>query len=207
MRGKEYFVGIEITGSAKQKDGKKKFTMLAFFKNTLLPKLDEKAEELSQKLNKRIVVRYQHDNAAPHMEKNFKRFLEQQFAQRGWLIGYQPPCSPTTNVNDAYLFPALSKMVSRSQAINFRGKTLDTEELWSLAKETFASYPLEKLSMAFVQNEQVACAIMEDKGGNEHTKEKGACISTFANHAYRGMPVSKKMMIHCLQRTRTEMFE
>ena len=28
--------------------------------------------------------------------------------------------------------------------------------------------------MAFVQNEQVACAIMEDEGGNEHTKEKGA---------------------------------
>jgi hypothetical protein len=28
--------------------------------------------------------------------------------------------------------------------------------------------------MAFVQNEQVACVILEDKGGNEHTKEKGA---------------------------------
>jgi hypothetical protein len=65
-------------------------------------------------------------------------------------------------------------MVSRSQAINFRGTTLDTEELWLLAKEIFAIYPLEKLSMVFVQNEQVACAILEDKGGNEHTKEKGA---------------------------------
>ena len=28
--------------------------------------------------------------------------------------------------------------------------------------------------MAFVQNEQVACVIMEDEGGNVHTKEKGA---------------------------------
>jgi hypothetical protein len=78
--GEEYFVGMEITGSAKQKGGKKKFLMLDFFKNPLLPKLDMKAEELTQKLYKRIVVRYQHNNAAPHMAKNFKLFLEQQFA-------------------------------------------------------------------------------------------------------------------------------
>ena len=51
VRGKEYFVGMEITGSAKQKDDKKKFPMLDFFENTLLPKLDAKAEELSQKPN------------------------------------------------------------------------------------------------------------------------------------------------------------
>jgi hypothetical protein len=83
VRGEEYFVRMEITGSAKQKDGKKKFPMFDFFKNTLLPKLDAKAEELSQKLNKIIVIRYQHNNTAPHKEKNFKLFLEQQFAQWG----------------------------------------------------------------------------------------------------------------------------
>ena len=43
--------------------------------------------------------------------------------------------------------------------------------------------------MAFVQNEQVACVILEDKGGNEHTKEKGAMHFNIANHAYCGMPV------------------
>ncbi len=67
--------------------------------------------------------------ASPHVEKHFNQFLEQQFAQQGWLIGYQPPCSPTANGNDDYLFPALSKMVSRSQAINFKARTLSTEKL------------------------------------------------------------------------------
>ncbi len=28
--------------------------------------------------------------------------------------------------------------------------------------------------MAFIQNKKVACAILADDGGNEHTKEKGA---------------------------------
>ena len=37
-----------------------------------------------------------------------------------------------------------------------------------------ASKKTMKLSMAFVQNEQVACAILNDKGGYEHPKVKGA---------------------------------
>ena len=42
-----------------------------------------------------------------------------------------------------------------------------------LSKEAFETYPLEKLSIAFIQNEQVMCAILEDNGGNELMKEKG----------------------------------
>jgi hypothetical protein len=82
-------------------------------------------------------------------------------------------------------------MVSRSQAINIKGKTLSTKELWTLAKGTFETYPLEPLSRAFVQNEQVACAILEDMGDNEHMKEKGAmlfnihktCVPWYADEA------------------------
>ena len=114
------------------------------------------------------------DNASPHVEKQFKQWLEQQFAQRDWFIANQPPCSPTCNVNDAYLFPGLSKKVTRTQGVDFSGRTLKKEELWLLAKNEFERYSLEKLSSAFVQNEQVACAIAGDKGWNEHTKVKGA---------------------------------
>lgn len=173
-RGQEYFVDTEITGSRREHGGKKKFPMLDFFRDTLLPKFDAIAEELSRELNKKIVIRYQHDNASPHVEKQFKQWLEQQFAQRDWFIANQPPCSPTCNVNDAYLFPGLSKKVTRTQGVDFSGRTLKKEELWLLAKNEFERYSLEKLSSAFVQNEQVACAIAGDKGGNEHTKVKGA---------------------------------
>ena len=81
VRGEEYFVGMEIAGRLKEKNGKKKFLILDFFRDRLLPKLDAKAEELSRELNKNIIVRYQHDNALSHVEKHFKQFLEQQFAQ------------------------------------------------------------------------------------------------------------------------------
>jgi hypothetical protein len=48
--------------------------------------------------------------------------------------------------------------------------------------------------MAFIQNEQVVCEILEDNGGNEHTKEKGAmhfnilktCIPWYANEGEEG---------------------
>jgi hypothetical protein len=67
------------------------------------------------------------------------------------MIGDQPSSSMTSKVNDAYLIPALSKMIQRSQAISLKGK---------LAKEVFANYQLEKLLMAFVQNKQGTCAIL-----------------------------------------------
>ena len=63
---------MEITGSAKEKNGKKKFPMLDFFKNKQIPKLDAKAEKMSRELNKNIIVRYQHDNTSPHVEKHPK---------------------------------------------------------------------------------------------------------------------------------------
>ena len=87
--------------------------------------------------------------------------MEQKFAKQGWLIGYQLPYC-TTTINDAYIFPVLSKIVYRSQAINFKGMTLSTEDLRALAKEAFETYPFEKHLMAFVQNEQLAHAVLED---------------------------------------------
>lgn len=44
---------------------------------------------------------------------------------------------------------------------------------------------------------------MKDPSLSFHTKG-GKCISTFTNHVYQGMPVSKKKIVHCLQRTRIE---
>ena len=43
-----------------------------------------------------------------------------------------------------------------------------------VGKQAFMNYPLVKLSLVFVQNEQVASAILEEVGGNEYSKEKGA---------------------------------
>lgn len=96
-------------------------------------------EKLSRELNKMNVVRYQHDNgnALPHVEKYFKQWLEQQFAQRDWLITNQPQCSLACNVNGTYLFFGVSKKVSIRQGLDFSGKMLKEEEVFKLANAEF----------------------------------------------------------------------
>jgi hypothetical protein len=40
---------------------------------------------MSREMNKNNIVRYHHDNALRHVEKQFKQFSEEQFAQNGLL--------------------------------------------------------------------------------------------------------------------------
>ena len=70
VRGQEYFVKMEITSSAKQKEIKEKVSNVRLLQRYILPKLDAMADELSRQPDKKIVVRYQHDNASPHVEKH-----------------------------------------------------------------------------------------------------------------------------------------
>jgi hypothetical protein len=42
--------------------------------------------------------------------------------------------------------------------------------LWRIVEKEFYAYDQRKLSRAFIHNEQLACAIYNEKGGNEHTK-------------------------------------
>ena len=79
VRRQPYFVNMEITGSATEKGGKPKFPLLKHFRNTLIPKLDNAVAEMSTKMNRRIVLRYQHDNASPHIEQNFIQFMQTKF--------------------------------------------------------------------------------------------------------------------------------
>ena len=72
VRGQSYFVNMEITGSSSKKGGKAKFPLLKHFHDTLIPKFDNIVVEMSTKMNKRIVVRYQHDNAPPHIKHNLR---------------------------------------------------------------------------------------------------------------------------------------
>ena len=159
---------MEITGSLPEKGGKAKFPSLKHFHNTLIPKLDNTVAEMSTKMNNRIVVRYQHDNAPPHIEQNLIHLTE--FSKRGWLIVNQPPNSRQVNVMDVYLFPSISKITSIIQGIEHGGLTLQEEELWRIVDKAFYAYDRRKLSCAFIHNEQLACAIYDEKGGNKHTK-------------------------------------
>jgi hypothetical protein len=71
------------------------------------------------------------------------------------------------------LFPSISKITSTIQGIKHGGLTLQEEELWRIVVKALYAYDQRKLSCAFIRNEQLACAIYDEKGGNVHTKLSG----------------------------------
>jgi len=76
-------------------------------------------------------------------------------------------------VMDDYLFPSISKITSTIQRFEHGGLTLQKEELWRIVEKAFYAYDQRKLPCAFIRNEQLACAIYDEKGGNDHTKLDG----------------------------------
>jgi len=82
---------------------KPKFSLLAFWKEVLLPKL----EALARKYG--CVIRFQWDGAGPHTEEELVAWLRTEFGKRGWMFVFQPSQSPETNIHDFFIFPAMSK--------------------------------------------------------------------------------------------------
>jgi hypothetical protein len=71
---------------------------------------------------------------------------------------------------DDYFFPSISKITSTIQGIKHGELTLQEEELWRIIEKAFYAYDQRKLLNVFIRNEQLAFAIYDEKGGNEHTK-------------------------------------
>jgi len=86
-----------------------------------MSKLDER--QLTEETGCRIVVRFQWDNATPHIDNNLVTYLKSEFNQCGWFLSPQPANSLLMNVNDAHFFPALAKSVSAHQGLKYKGLT------------------------------------------------------------------------------------
>ena len=115
--------------STKSKAGEAKFSLLEWFSETEIPKLEEAAARIESESNKRVVVRHQCDGAGPHTDKTFTEELNRMFSERGWIFKFQPANSPLTNVKDACVFPCLSKAVTAEQGLSFGSCVLKTEQL------------------------------------------------------------------------------
>ena len=89
-----------------------------------MPDLEAWCRDLEESTGKRVHVRGQWDNAAPHVEKGVRGVITELFGPRGWVWTTQPSNSPLTNVMDAMMFPALAKMVTAYQGSHVGGRYL-----------------------------------------------------------------------------------
>ena len=176
--GQEYFQNLEITGSkttGKGRNGKNvpKFSLLDWFKNVEIPRLNELACRIGAESGGKVCIRYQMDSAGPHVDAKLLRYLDAEFSARGWIMKPQPSNSPITNVSDDSLFPMLSKLVSKEQGLH-NGSQLfrDEDELWKTVEKCWNALPLDALARAYVRNSQIASAIYLSNGGDDFVRER-----------------------------------
>jgi hypothetical protein len=81
-KGKEYFQGMEITGSYKGTVKLPKYHLTEFFADEM-ERLDALAQQLGARSGKRVVVRYQMDGAGPHRDRKLLAYLDEELGGRG----------------------------------------------------------------------------------------------------------------------------
>lgn len=181
VKGQTYFEPTELTGSTtkpKKKGNLPRMSLYDEYKNKIIPAIQEKLVNVYNKTTdgktRRVVIVLQEDNAGPHSNKKYNQQMDLLFENEGWVRFNQPPQSPVTNVHDAAIFPMLSKLMSRIQAVLFGGRIIVGEELKSaVEKAYFDERNLVAMSRAFAANHQLASAILHYKGDNNYLKEKG----------------------------------
>ena len=174
-KGSSYFKPCEVTGSKESVGGKPKFSLMKYYAEVEIPRLDRIAQEYeSVNPGSRLIIRYNSDGAGPHNDLTFKRFLFAEFDRRGWLLTKQPPHSPICNTNDSSIFPSMSKKLSARQAVVANSHALNGENLWLNAEKIWKDLPLSVVASAYVHKQRVVAAIFNEKGGDSFQRGPNA---------------------------------
>ena len=96
--------------------------------------------------------------------------MTEEFTKRGWHYRFQ---SPTTNTKDQFIFPALSKRVSRAQVLQSGTCVLSKEEIWQHANAAWDGFDEGYIARAFMSHHQVVNAIIASEGDNGYLTEQG----------------------------------
>jgi hypothetical protein len=172
-KGEMYFRSMEITGSNEGTSKKPKYSLLRFFLDVEIPKLERLAARIESTNGRRAIIRYQMDGAGPHRDSTLLRVLTEAFDKRGWMIKFQPSNSPHTNIKDMCVFPTLSKQVTALQGLSKKSLVLEGKELFRLAKQAWDELPLLTIARSYAGHHQIVNAIAQSKGGDDFLREKG----------------------------------
>ena len=173
-KGEEYFQAVELTGSSEGTEKRPKMSLLKQYENIIVPDLEEKmVKRFSEGGTKKVCIVFQEDGAGLHTDATYLKGKQKLFSERDWLIFNQPSQSPTLNVHDFTIFPAMSKAVTREQALVYGSRVVRGEELNKSVMIIFNDKEkLPAMSRGFSGHHQVVCSLLEHNGNNTYLKEK-----------------------------------
>ena len=174
IEGMEYFECYELTGASEGTEKDPKCSLLKIYKEQIIPEIERKVvDRFSNEGKRAVIIVKQEDSAGCHQNERYVREMDDIFEKRGWILFRQPSQSPMTNVHDACIFPMMSKLVSKVQAVDYFARILKGEELHQAVMKVWND-PNNAIAMsrAFAGHSQIVCAILENNGDNNYLSEK-----------------------------------
>ena len=106
-KGDVYWVDTTVTGSSLGTSKDPKFPLKPVFEHSVFPNLDDLVKPGGKFEGYTVII--QGDQAGPHEEDDFVRYMRLECSNRGWCFEPQSPQSPHLNNLDLAVFPAMSR--------------------------------------------------------------------------------------------------
>ena len=168
--GDVYWVDTTVTGSALGTSKDPKFPLKPVFEHSVFPNLDDLVKPGGKFEGYTVII--QGDQAGPHEEDDFVRYMRLECSNRGWCFEPQSPQSPHLNNLDLAVFPAMSRRHS-TESRKRNQRVLKKEEIWDCAFQVWKELPSCKIARGFLQVRRLAEKVLASKGENRFLLEKG----------------------------------
>jgi hypothetical protein len=185
-KGEAYSVDTTVTGSNEWTSDDPKFALVRYFRECVFKQIAALVAPGGVFEGYTPVI--QGDQAGPHEEEGFKRFVAQVCNEKGWLWEPQAPQMPHLNVDDLAVFPAMSKRHS-DETRKYTGSVASKEVIWNAAAKVWAELPACLIARGFILAWRLAEVVIQKGGENTFlgTKEMHRGVSADFNDTQNGV--------------------
>lgn len=156
-KGDRYLVDCAVTGTDPGTADNPKFPLVNVFKHYIFPKVQELVGPGGKYEGYTPI--FQGDNAGPHQEDAYLKYVTEYCDERGWHWEPQAPQMPHMNVQDLSVFPAMSRRHTSLACSRGGLCVLKEDEIWAAAEQVWHDIPSSKIASAYVQVSENSFAI------------------------------------------------
>jgi hypothetical protein len=171
-KGDKYLVDCAVTGSDPGTSDKPKFPLIDVFRHYVFPKVDMLVGSGGKYEGYTPI--FQGDNAGPHQEEEYLKYVKDYCSERGWHWEPQAPQMPHMNVLDLSVFPAMSRR--HTALARERGGlcVLKEDDIWAAAEQVWRELPSSKIASGYIQSYRIAKKVVAVRGDNSFLGVSGS---------------------------------
>jgi hypothetical protein len=175
QKGDTYLVDCCVTGSKEGVADDPKFPLKLVFEPVIFPMTKALVGPGGQYESRTVII--QGDNAGPHNDVAFMRYVTGFCDSNGWHWQPQAARMPHMNILDLSVFPCMSRRHTALSRMTGGLKVLTEDEIWKNAETVWNELPSSKIASAFIQASRIAKEIIKQNGDNSFLGAQGR-IST-----------------------------